>query len=197
MEEHESREPQFTQDDLKALANLAAELDGGTTLTKQHSKTPLPVETDDTVVYTIRIYNEGSIDGKATEITDYLPTGLELKEGSTINQKYGWTKEPSNSRAIKTTYLKDTNIEHFNKDGNYTIKYVDVEVECTVVAKVGSSSKNLKNVAEISNFSNDENYPDRDSEKKNVHHDDTNLNYEGEENEKGKGEQDDDDYEDK
>ncbi len=197
--EFESREPKFDQNDLRALATGTAELDGGRTLKKQHSKDPLPVETGDTVVYTIRVYNEGQIDGKATEITDYLPTGLELKEGSTINQKYSWTKDTSNSRIIKSTYLKDTNIEHFDKapsNGTYTIHSEDIQVECVVTANAESTDKNLKNVAEISEFYNAGNYPDRDSQKENVHHDDTNSNYEGTQNKIGKGEQDDDDYED-
>ncbi len=189
-----SREPQITQSDLQALANGTSILDNGKTTKKQHTKDPLLVETGDTVTYTIRIYNEGEVDGKATEITDYLPTGLELKEGSSINQTYGWTKDSSNSRAIKTTYLRNTNLAHFNKT-SLAIKYADVQVECTVTANPEANNKNLKNVAEISAYSNTGNLTDRDSQVPNVHHNDNNSNYTGTQNRIGRGEQDDDDYE--
>ena len=61
-----------------------------TTAEKIHPKEPLTVETGSSVIYTIRVYNEGEIDGKVTEITDYLPDGLSLAENSSINTQYGW-----------------------------------------------------------------------------------------------------------
>ena len=107
-----SREPQYNQDDLRKLANGTAQLDGGTTLTKEHPKNALTVKTGDKVVYTIRVYNEGDIVGYATEITDYLPEGLSLvpKSESTINTTYGWEADENDNKIIRTDYLKTTAI---------------------------------------------------------------------------------------
>ena len=70
-----NRKPVITQNDLRGLATGSADFDNGTTVTKTHTKTPLVVEKDDRIVYTIRVYNEGDIDGYADTIVDYLPEG--------------------------------------------------------------------------------------------------------------------------
>ena len=49
-----------------------------TTATYNHPKTPVTVQIKDTVIYTIRVYNEGELDGYANEVTDYLPEELEF-----------------------------------------------------------------------------------------------------------------------
>jgi len=192
-----SREPVISQDNLKALANGTAEFDSGTTVTKTHTKDPLTVKAGDKVVYTIRVYNEGEIDGKATEITDYLPEGLTLTQNSTINNKYGWKADSTNSKKITSTYLSNTNLTAFNKtpsNGTYTISYADVQVECDVIPNLTSSTK-LKNVAEISKDSNAENKSDRDSTPGKLTEDQI-KNYNPGTSTKGKGYEDDDDYED-
>ena len=50
------------------------------------------VETGNIVTYEINIYNEGEIDGYASEIKDHLPSHLEFVEGE-FNEKYGWELE--------------------------------------------------------------------------------------------------------
>lgn len=60
------------------------------TVAKKQTKSPVSVNSGDKVVYTIRVYNEGQIDGEASEIIDYIPDGLELVEQSEINQQYNW-----------------------------------------------------------------------------------------------------------
>lgn len=142
------------------------------TATYTHPKNALPVETGDKVIYTIRIYNEGDLDGTATEVTDYLPDGLELVpvSESSINRIYGWTSE--DGKTIKTEYLKDSIIKAFDKDktsaeegwqkaetGDSGLYYADVKVECKVVATVGAQDKNLRNIAAITADTDD----DRDS----------------------------------
>lgn len=142
------------------------------TATYTHPKNALPVETGDKVIYTIRVYNEGDIDGTATEVTDYLPDGLELvpKSESETNTKYGWTSE--DGKTIKTEYLKDTTIKAFDKDkteteegwqkaetGDSGLYYADVQVECKVVAQPGSDDQALRNIAAITADTDD----DRDS----------------------------------
>ena len=47
----------------------------------------------DIIIYTIRVYNEGSKDGYANEITDYLPEELEFLPDHEINQEYEWQKK--------------------------------------------------------------------------------------------------------
>ena len=60
-----------------------------TTATYNHPKDPVEVNKDDIVVYMLRVYNEGDIDGYATEIKDHLPPTLEFVEGE-FNDKYNW-----------------------------------------------------------------------------------------------------------
>lgn len=156
-------------------ATELAKLISGTTTTanKVHTKDPLTVNNGDKVVYKIRVYNEGKIDGYATEITDYLPSGLEFipSSESTINQTYGWANPSGDGKTIKTSYLADKLIEAFN---GTELKYVDVEVECKVVAPTQSTDQRLKNIAEITAHKDkdgNETVIDRDSQPNNVNKD--------------------------
>ena len=191
-----SREPVITQENLKALAEGTAELDSGNTATKTSVKDALSVKAGDKVVFTIRVYNEGEIDGKATEITDYLPEGLTLTKNSTINTKYGWKVDSTNSKKITSDYLSDKNIAAFDKspsDGVYKLNYADVQVECDVISNLTSSTK-LTNVSEVTKISNSESKSDRDSTPNNLTEDQIN-NYNPGTSTTGKGYEDDDDYE--
>ncbi len=153
-----SRVPQISEETLNNL-----EAGRITTAEKIHPKNALTVETGDSVIYTIRVYNEGEVDGQATEITDYLPTGLSLKAGSSINTKYGW--QTGSNGEVTTSYLSGQTIPAF--DGT-TLSYLDVQIECEVTASVTESNINLKNIAEITGATNDEGLPDRDSTPDNV-----------------------------
>ena len=156
----ESRVPQISSDTISDLAN-------GTTTTaeKIHPKTPLAVSTGDSVVYTIRVYNEGNVDGIVTEITDYLPDGLQLKADSSINTDNGWTT--TDGSTVTTNILSGRIIPAF--DGT-TLSYLDVQIECEVVARVTEEDTELKNVAEITGAtdSEGEDMTDRDSTPDNV-----------------------------
>ena len=170
-----------------------------TTATYTHPKNALTIQTGDKIVYTIRIYNEGEIDGKALEVTDYLPEGLELASNSTINTQYGWTT--TDGKTIKTEKLNNTVIKAYDPEktsgdsslwqkaqvGNSGLYYADVQVECNVVAQVGSSDKTLRNIAEITNDDGD----DRDSTPDNV-----NTNSYNPPQDNSSYQEDDDDYED-
>ena len=185
----QSREPQISEETKQNLANR-----GTTTLEKIHTKTPLQVNTGDTVTYTIRIYNEGEVAGYAKEITDYLPEGLKLKENSTVNTDNGWTNPNGDGRTIVTTALADDLINAF--DGT-NVNYVDVEIECEVVATKGVTNTSLKNIAEITKAADkdgNEEVKDRDSTPNNLDEDQKN-NYNPGTSEKGWGYEDDDDYE--
>jgi uncharacterized repeat protein (TIGR01451 family) len=197
-----SREPVITQENLRNLANDSdsGTFDRGTTAYKRHPKNKLTVKKGDTVRYTIRIYNEGEVDGKATIVSDYLPAGLKLKEGSSINEQYGW-KADSTGKAISTNYLANTTLKAFNRtatNGQYIMskeggQIVDLEIECEVIAENNSTS--LKNVAEITSETNDEGLKDVDSTAGNISNDQKN-NYNVNTSTMGKGYEDDDDFED-
>lgn len=101
-----------------------------TTATYNHSKEPVAVSVGDTVIYTIRVYNEGEVDGYANEITDHLPEQLEFLPDNEINKKYGWTVDAQNSKIVRTKYLSRDNgtdnlIQAF--DGK-ELKYKDVQI---------------------------------------------------------------------
>lgn len=44
-----------------------------TTAEYNHTKEPISLTRNDIVVYNLRVYNEGDIDGYASEIKDHLP----------------------------------------------------------------------------------------------------------------------------
>ena len=162
-------------------------------VTKTHTKEPIKVNIGDTVLYTIRIYNEGELSGYAKEITDYLPEGLTLKENSSINSQNGWTNPSGDGKTIVTTKLADKLLVKF--DGT-KVDYADVQVECIVNAKASEMEQSLKNIAEITADAdeNNEEITDRDSVPKNL--DDSKKNdYNPGTSEQGWGYEDDDDYE--
>ena len=135
-------------------------------------KDPVKVKYEDTVVYTIRVYNEGEIDAIAKEVIDNLPEGIEFVEyetnengeyvsGSKINYEYGWEKferttETGWTSGVKTTYLDGKVIKAFDSE-NKEISYLDLQIEFKVVSK--SSKFIIKNIAEITEDDGD----DRDS----------------------------------
>ncbi|MBR3697728.1 MAG: thioester domain-containing protein [Clostridia bacterium] len=123
------------------------------TATYKHVKTPITVEPGTNVVFELRVYNEGTLDGTATEITDYLPEGMILATNSTINSKYGWVAS-SDGRNVTTTYLSSHNIEAYSRSGNLSSDYV--QIECTISENIAdniTSRLTLTNVAEITKYS--------------------------------------------
>lgn len=142
-----------------------------------HSTEPVAVCYNDTVTFTIRVYNEGDIAGYAKEVIDYLPTsGLEFIQDNETNKKYGWTLYDSNgnetnkvSQAVtaRTKYLsksesekrkEDCLIKAFDKTKDVSSTnpdYRDLQIVFKVTGKVTTETKNstssreYKNVAEI------------------------------------------------
>ena len=187
-----NREPNITTEAVEKFKAGTAE--AKTTVSKVHTKDPLTVNIGDTVIYTIRIYNEGDIDGFATEVTDYLPEGLTLKPNSTINTENGWTT--SDGKTIVTTKLANQLIKKFDGTSFTTDNYKDLEIECLVNANASENTQSLKNVAEITDDA-DENgneVIDRDSTPKNLTEEEK-KNYNPGTSTKGWGYEDDDDYE--
>ncbi len=155
-----------------------------TTATYIHSKAPLKVDVGSTVVYTIRVYNEGEVDGYVEEITDHLPEQLQFIAGHEINTTYGWklydesgneTTDVAKAKTIKTTYTgkaneKTTGVNKINAyDGGNTLSYIDVKVACKVIQTEPMANK-ITNIAEISKFTDGQGntVTDRDSQGSNA-----------------------------
>ena len=185
-----SREPVITKQALEDLATGRTEFK--TTAVKTHTKNPLQVEKGDIVTYTIRVYNEGEVDGYVREIADYLPAGLELTENSRINQANGWNKD---GKTLKSQFHAKNIIKAFDKNTK-TLSYVDFQVECTVLDTTNLTTRDLTNVSEITSQDPKEgvNVRDRDSIPSNLRKEQI-SNYNPGTSERGKGYEDDDDYE--
>ena len=185
-----SREPVITKQALEDLATGRTEFK--TTAVKTHTKNPLQVEKGDIVTYTIRVYNEGEVDGYVREIADYLPAGLELTENSRINQANGWIKD---GKTLKSQFHAKNIIKAFDKNTK-TLSYVDFQVECTVLDTTNLTTRDLTNVSEITSQEPKEgvNVRDRDSIPSNLRKEQI-SNYNPGTSERGKGYEDDDDYE--
>lgn len=59
-------------------------------ITYEHTKDPVDVVSGNTVVYTIRVFNEGARDGYASVISDDMPAGLEFLPENETNTEYRW-----------------------------------------------------------------------------------------------------------
>ena len=175
----------------------------GTTAIYNHSKEPVKVSLGAIVEYTIRVYNEGQVDGYVEEIKDHLPDQLEFIKDNETNKKYGWTVDSTDSKVIKTSYLSKANekVAGENKipafDGT-TLSYKEVKVACKVVSTDPMPSK-ITNLADISDFTDGEGnkVTDRDSKEDNVKIPEDRPGYKDDESKKDyvPGQEDDDDFE--
>ena len=140
-----------------------------TTATYNHTKEPVLVKINDIVVYNLRVYNEGEIDGYAAEIKDHLPSYLEFVD-SEFNENYEW-QVSEDGRTVTTTYLANEKIEKAKKDesGKYVLKYKEVPIMCKVIESA-PSDENITNIADITKYLDENKKPvtDRDSQEKNV-----------------------------
>ena len=98
--------------------------------------------------YSIRVYNQGNVEGYVKEITDYIPAGLKF----VAEDNPGWKDEGNN--IISTTLLENTLL----KPG----EYADVEVLLTWINDENNMGLKV-NTAEISKDYNEYNLPDIDS----------------------------------
>ncbi|MBS7226676.1 MAG: hypothetical protein KH050_15370, partial [Clostridiaceae bacterium] len=153
-------------------------------ITYNHPKDPMDVVTGDIVTYTIRVYNEGDIDGYAQLVSDDIPDGLKFLPENETNVKYRWvmydkegkeTEKVEEAEKITTDYLSK---EQEEKEGENLLKafnkneeisetnpdHRDIEVAFEVVEPNGSD-KVIINSAQISEDSDKEGNPveDKDS----------------------------------
>lgn len=193
-----SREPQV---DVSPLKN------GQTTANYNHTKETVNVAVGDLVTYTIRVYNEGVVDGYAREIKDYLPSNLEFASGIVDGVNYNWQVTNEKGReVIKTAFLANTKLEKFSDGTNYnnSLAYADVKVTCKVKS-TAQLNEVLLNIAEVSKYAYDENgtikeiSQDVDSSKNNINlPSESNWPYYAGNGTSGsyvKGQEDDDDFE--
>lgn len=138
-----------------------------TTATYNHPKTPVEVCKNDIVVYMLRVYNEGSLDGYASEIKDHLPSYLTYVNGD-FNNKYGW-KVSEDGRTVSTNYLDNSLIEKAtsSEEGKITLSYKEVPIMCQVTS---DAQGKITNIADITKYKdeNKKDITDRDSKENNV-----------------------------
>ena len=181
-------------------------LQSGTSTTAEynHSKEPLSVKTSDKITYTIRVYNEGELNGYANEITDYLPAGLEFVEDDPINIQYEWVLG-EDGRTVTTDYLskeKETadRVNLIKAFDGTTLDYKDVQIVCKI--KEGTITNiELTNIAEITEEVEENGNPaediDSDEDNVNIPSDEDLPGYKDDELDKEyvPGQEDDDDFE--
>ena len=119
------------------------------------SKQLVHVEPECRVIYSIKVFNEGEIDGFAEEITDYLPEYLTLAQNSEINNEYGWVDNGDGT--ISTTFLSSNgNPSSTNIIKAYTgsLSFDDgkeIKLEC-IVDENATNGQRIDNRAEISKY---------------------------------------------
>jgi len=190
---------------------------GAETAIYNHSKMPIQVEVGDIVTYTLRIYNEGEVNGKVTEVTDYLAKFLSYVPSSNEEKEKWWTQtEGEKYNTVVTTEnckitnvggktdkayiganLGDAIIPAYNKEED-VLSYIDIEINCKVLP-VDTKTK-VTNIAEITKETDEYGTPvdkDRDSNPGNVKLPEDLPGYKDDESDKPyvPGQQDDDDFE--
>jgi len=162
-------------------------------ITYNHTKEPLTVVNKSIIIYTIRVYNEGTLEAYAEEIKDNIPEGLIYLPEHEVNKKYNWKLYNANGEEvenveeatqIRTTYLskqeseargEDNQLKPFDKSlglSDDNPDYRDVEVAFKVdQAKLGATNSKIKNIAEITKDDGDDedstpdnNDPDEDDQ---------------------------------
>ena len=172
------------------------------------SKSPVGIEAADSIVFTIRVYNEGQIDGYADEIVTHLPEELEYVNDD-FNSEYGWIIDTTDltQRTLKTEHLsmqqdEDNAIKGFD-DGD-KLNYKDIKLKLKL-RSMATTNKEITTVAEIIKSSNKNGISDRDNKLNVSMPSDKDLqNYKGNSENKDelsdssyyyKGQEDDDDFE--
>ena len=98
--------------DVSKLANGTA-----TTADYKLDKEPVSVKNGDIVKYTLRVYNEGDVDGYASEITEDVPEGLEFM----------WSEKVDSDLEADTTLSKEEKEAIKYNQGIWDIKTINKE----------------------------------------------------------------------
>lgn len=160
-----------------------ASLDENGKITYNHTKEPVEVEQNDIVIYTLRIFNEGIVDGYAKEVTDDLPEGIEFLPENDLNKQYRWkmidkdgniTTDVKQAAKITTDYLSKEQeqqeganlIKAFDKTLGITENnpdYRDIKIAFRVTLP-NTSDRIIINTAEISEDADKDNQPVEDDD---------------------------------
>ena len=140
-----------------------------TTATYNHTKEPVLVQPNNYVIYMLRVYNEGDMDGYASEIKDHLPPYLTCVD-SEFNREYGW-EVSEDGRTVTTKYLENSliNAPRENAEGELVLSYMEVPIMCRVNENA-IPDENITNIADITEYQDENKEPviDRDSTEDNV-----------------------------
>ena len=97
----------------------------------EHTKEPVEVVSGNTVIYTIRIFNEGPTDGYASEVMDDLPEGIVFLPEHETNVEYRWVmyKETTSGEAdYEYAGKKYVKTDNANEADIIVTDYLDKEV---------------------------------------------------------------------
>ena len=140
-----------------------------TTAIYNHTKEPVLVQPNNYVIYMLRVYNEGDMDGYASEIKDHLPPYLTCVD-SEFNREYGW-EVSEDGRTVTTRYLENSliNAPRENAEGELVLSYMEVPIMCRVNENA-IPDENITNIADITEYQDENKEPviDRDSTEDNV-----------------------------
>ena len=145
-------------------------------ITYEHSKDPVTVHVDDTIVYTLRVFNEGNMNGYASEVEDDIPDYLEYLPDEETNVNYMWKmydkdgKETTNVEEavkVKTTYLSKENGEDkmLKAFDGTNVNYQDIKIAFKV-KDPSSNTTIITNHAQISDDSDEDGNPVDDIDSK-------------------------------
>ena len=150
------------------------------TFPENKEQNPVDVTGADIVIYTIRVYNEGTIAGYANEVKDNIPEGLQFLPDDEVNKAYEWnmyyideegnpvkTDDVSKATQVRTAYLSQDNgtqneIQAFDSSKPISDTdplnpdYRDVQVAFKVMEPTSKDKRVIKNTAEISDDSGDD-----------------------------------------
>ena len=163
----------------KAITDREPKLskDGSGKIVYATNKEPVQVENNNLITYTIRVYNEGDMAGYAKEVSDNVPEGLEFVADNNTNKEFRWkmydesgkeTNDPSKAKTVKTDYLsKDVNankvLPAYDARADLSDKnpaHQDLKIVFKVVeSKVKDSSRELINIAEITDDTDENGNP--------------------------------------
>lgn len=133
-------------------------LDNTGTAAYHHTKDSLKVKVGSQIEYTLRVYNEGEVDGYAKEITDYLPQDLKfVKIVDEYTKEYSTTSTSEDNKIVLkyngNTVIKAKSIDRIlNKETENL--YQEVKIICEV--KEGAKGY-ITNRAEITNYGYNDN----------------------------------------
>ena len=128
-------------------------LDSTGTAAYHHTKDSLKVKVGSQIEYTLRVYNEGQVDGYAKEITDYLPQDLKFVKIADESAKEYTTTSTSEDNKIVLKYNGNTAIKAKSIDRILNNEKDNLYQEVKVICEVKEGAKGyITNRAEITNY---------------------------------------------